>query len=327
MTTLAIIGGGIAGRSLIYALAKKKKAYSKILVFESEDFAPKCSTRSTAIAAGRGVSTGHSDLGDLLIKGFEFFSKHVHDEKPIGIFPITQYTGATTKLDQFKLRYEKGSVSHHFGPLTFNQEIYLAEESAFLIDTNLYLAWLKEKSQALPLEWREEFVINYELGDESVTLFTNLHQSYQCDQIIFCGGAYNRFWGHPKTGRPIHGSYLEFHQIYFGTNSFSFTLDGDNIVYHAHSNKLLIGSTTEDLIHHLPNRPSLQEIYSRLQTVLSDKLPEFETGTIITGLREKASKRSPYHHVEGPIHWFGGLYKNAFNLSLHLATGIVDKLP
>ncbi len=84
MTTIAIIGGGIAARSLLYVMAKKN-IREKVLVFYSDSFAFPCSLHSTAIVAPRGVSTGHSALGDNLYEGFVRFSRHVEEDFPRGV--------------------------------------------------------------------------------------------------------------------------------------------------------------------------------------------------------------------------------------------------
>jgi glycine/D-amino acid oxidase-like deaminating enzyme len=130
LTTIAIIGAGIAGQTLIYTLAKEGKKFAKILLFDSDTFAPTCALRSTAIVAGRGVSSGLSDLGDLLCASFQSFVQHVFQDAPDGVYPIKQYTGAQTKLDQFQKRYPQGSLTSSIDQLQFRSEFYLAIEDA-----------------------------------------------------------------------------------------------------------------------------------------------------------------------------------------------------
>jgi hypothetical protein len=104
------------------------------------------------------------------------------------------------------------------------------------------------------------------------------------------------------------------------------TLEGDNIVYHAHTKIMLMGSTTLDLGHVLPERKELDRVYERLAQKLETSLPSLMTGQVITGLREKAAKRRPYLYRDNNIFWLGGLYKNGFSLSLHLAQDLVGQL-
>lgn len=323
MTTLAIIGGGIAGRSVIYTLAKEKKCYSEILLFDSDSFAHSCSLRSTAIVAPRGVSTGHSDLGDLLVEGFKTFSEHVMKDKPSGVFPITQYTAALTRLEQFQKRYPQGSHRRSFPSFSFSESLYTAEEEGFLLDTRLYLDWLIHESGELPLRIVNDFVTGIEEEEEKMRLLTHKKEEVLVDQIIFCGGSYNRFWETSKTGRPIQGSYLEFDRDY-GNESFSLTLEGDNLIYQAHAKKLLIGSTTSDSTHEIPPMHQLEDIYLRLKDRLELTLPEMSQGRVMVGLREKASKRAPYLFNEGKKFYLGGFYKNGFSLGLLMARKLIS---
>lgn len=317
---MAIIGGGIAGRSLIYALAKKKNSFSEIILFDSDNFAHTCSLRSTAIVAPRGVSSGHSDLGDLLIDGFKTFAEHVAIDQPAGVFPITQYTAAMTKLDQFQKRYPGGVESDAL----FQQKIYTATESGYLIDTKMYLDWLLANSP-LPLKVVNDLVTVKEEEAQAVRLTTRHGETFRADKVIFCGGTYNRYWHAQKTGKPVQGSFLEFN-VDLKQDSFSITLEGDNLIYHAHSKKLLVGSTTSDLGHELAPVKKLKEIHSRLNERMNLKLPAFESGLIQVGLREKAAKRSPYCFQESRVIYLGGFYKNGYGLALHLSNKLIETL-
>lgn len=326
MTTLAIIGGGIAGRSLIYALAKKKKNFSKITLFDSESFAPACSLRSTAIVANRGVTSGHSALGDLLFAGHKTFSQHVQSDSPSGVFSIKQYTAGTKNIDLFKLRYPNWNSSSSFGELELNSKMTMASEDAFLIDPSLYLDWLLNRSQELNLDIRREFVTGVQKSTKGIEVTDQIKNMYHFDKVIFCGGSSNRFWDSTFTGRPIHGSYFEFSNIDLKGESFSLTLDSDNLIYHAHSKKLLLGSTSQDNGLMLVSHSELNNIHERLQRQLAFELPSLDSSPlIITGLREKAAKRAPYLAEKGHCLWMGGLYKNGFSLSLHLSQQLIER--
>jgi glycine/D-amino acid oxidase-like deaminating enzyme len=310
---LAIIGGGIAGRSLIYALAKAPKTFSKIYLFDFDDFAHTCSLRSTAIVAPRGVTTGVSGLGDLIFSAFKTFSYHVAEASPQGVFPITQTTMALTKLDQFQKRYPDAELVN--GQLT-------ATESAYLIDSQMYLTWLTDNSMELPLIIKNDFV--NEIIDN--TLKTQNGEELQFDHLVFAGGVHNQNFDFKTSAKSVQGSYYEFSQVDYGSESFSLTLEGDNLVYHAHSKILLIGSTSSETVHEWPQNQELTHIYQRLEARFDRALPPISSAIIKTGLREKAPKRTPYVVTEGNRTRIGGFYKNGYSLGLHLGKRLASEL-
>ena len=322
MTTLGIIGGGIAGRSLIYALAKEKKTYTSIILFDSPEFAHTCSLRSTAVVASRGVSEGHSELGDLLLKSFQTFSAHVSEAAPSGIFSITQYTGALSRLDQFRVRYPGGRTDKTFGKLRLKNELYVAEDAAYLIDTQMYLDWLLSAAGGLPLKAVKEFVTKV----EGKIIETVDGSKFEVDQLVFAGGVYNQYWDFKTPSKSVQGTYLEFKNVDFGPASFSATLESDNLIYHAHTKTLLMGSTSQETPHEWPQGLELRGLYQRLTDLVDLRIPLFESGVIITGLREKAPKRAPYLVSEGSRYRIGGFYKNGYSLSLHLSQRLASQL-
>ncbi len=318
MTTIAIIGGGIAARSLLFVMAKRKIS-QKILVFYSDQFAFPCSLHSTAIVAPRGISTGHSPLGDVLVEGFSRFSQHVKDDSPQGVFEIPQYTGAITKLDAFQKRYPKGDKKASAGPVRFKDEVYLAEERAFLIQPRIYLDWLLSQTQSLDIRMIPSLVTEIH-GNK---LKTQEGEEFSVDKIIFTGGVYNSLWfplfDLKKSTKSVQGCYLEFTGVDFGKDSFSLTLEGDNLVYDGSLKTLLIGSTTNETILELPQETQLKGIYQRISERIVPALPDFELAVMRTGLREKASRREAYTFKNGIYSVIGGLYKNGYRLSLTMA--------
>lgn len=319
MTTLAIIGGGIAGRSLIYALAKAPKTFSKIYLFDSDAFAHTCSLRSTAIVAPRGVSSGHSDLGDLIFAAFQTFSMHVRQDSPQGVYPITQYTAAVSNLDKFQKRYPNGQLKKDFAHFSLNTEFYLATEEAYLIDPNIYLDWLVKDSGVTMKN-------DYLTSIQGQSLKTQNGEELTFDHVVYAGGVYNQHFDFKTKAKCVQGSYLEFSEVDYGSESFSLTLEGDNLIYHAHTNKLLIGSTSQEVFHEMPAMNELKDIFHRLGPHLGLKLPSLELAMAKTGLREKAPKRMPYVVTEGHHSRIGGFYKNGYSFGLHLGEKLAQAL-
>lgn len=324
LTTLAIIGSGILGRSLIYTLAKERKQFEKIVVFHSDKFAFPCTLHSTAIVAPRGVTAGHSKLGDEILEGFRIFSDHVKLDQPSGVQTITQYSGATTKLDQFKQRYPAGKMSRQF----LRSETYIATEEAFLIDPKTYGDWLLNEALFMDkdhIEVIEDFVTEV-IENERVHVKTHNGLNLSFDKIVFAGGNYNRFWKPSKASKPVQGSYFEFNNVDLNEDSFSLTLDGDNLIWNKPLKRLLIGSTTTETNHVLHPVTELEAVYDRLSKAVDLHLPQMGMGVVKAGLREKASKREPYIVQEGHKIFAGGLYKNGFTLSLKMTRSLSHQL-
>lgn len=319
MTTLAIIGSGILGRSLIYSLAKEKKPLGEITLFYSDNIVSPCTYHSTAIVAPRGLSVGLSPLGDMLMDGFRVFSEHVKLDKPAGVEKIRQYTVATKKIDEFKKRYPAAVPGKTF----LKSEALVATDDAYLIEPKTYSDWLlaEAKNQITIIE---DFVTEVDEKD-SVLVKTLNGKELTFDKVIFAGGSYNAFWKNVapesklKTSKSVQGSYFEFTDVNWEMDSFSLTLDGDNIIWNKLFNKLLIGSTSLETNHLLPPHKALGDIYQRLGTLCDLNLPPLHKALIKVGLREKAQKREPYIVTAGKKYFLGGLYKNGFSLALKIA--------
>lgn len=315
MTTLAIIGSGIGGRSLIYTLAKEKKAFTEIIIFGSESFAKACSYRSTAVVAPRGLSEGHSELGDLLYKSYADFKEHFELDHPLGVEKVKQVTGGD------KVRYPHGKMSSDFS----HDEIYLQEDEAFLIDPKTYLDFLLSKAQEFygeKLKVMDDFVLEtYADG----RIKTHQGAEFQVDKIVHASGVYNRYWtaiapdSKLKSIKASQGSYIEFNDLKIERDSFSITLNGHNYIWNKKEKRLLIGSTTLEVNHEIPPLKELTEIQHFFKTVLTLEVPEIASGKVQVGLREKAQKRSPYYFQEGKRAFMGGFYKNGYTLGLAIS--------
>lgn len=330
MTTLAIIGSGIVGRSLIYSLAKEQKQFEKITLFSSDNMTIPCTLNSTAVAAPRGITSGHSALGDSLVEGMKVFSSHVELDYPKGIQKVLQYNAATTKIDAFKKRYPSAGLHNTF----LKTEAWMSTEEGYMIDPATYSSWLLAEAQAMEqyhLELIEDLVIDVQEG-ERVHLKTLNGRTFSFDKVVFACGSYNRFWKSlaPETklatSKPAQGSYYEFQDVSWNYPSFSLTVNEDNIIWNAPLRRLFVGATTKDSVHYMAPLKDLKAIYGRLSEMTSLDLPAEERGIVKVGLREKAQKREPYLVQKNNLFFVGGLYKNAFTLSLKMTRDLSHQL-
>jgi glycine/D-amino acid oxidase-like deaminating enzyme len=175
------------------------------------------------------------------------------------------------------------------------------------------------------------FVTSVDKTSVGIEIQTVDLDKFKVDKVIFCGGNYNRYWKglsnekKLQSSSPVHGSYMEF-DTDLAITSFSLTLEGHNLIYNHVFKKLIIGSTTETTFLQLPMEKNLREIYDFLKKEINLELPDFETGKMIVGLREKASKRTPYLFEEDGLYFFGGLYKNGYSLPIHMSKDLVMML-
>jgi glycine/D-amino acid oxidase-like deaminating enzyme len=319
LTTLAIIGSGIAGRSLIYTLAKEKKSFKKIVIFSSETFLKACSYRSTAVVAKRGLTRGHSPLGDSLLEGFELFETHFKEDAPLGIGLARQVSASTQKLDEFKKRYPEGGNSSEFT----HEEVYQQTETAYLVDPSVYLTYLLESARAFyqdKLQEIDDLVV--EVFDSGEVRAVN-GEKILFDKVIFATGAYTHFW--TGKGKTSQGSYLEFSLPDFDFPSLSLTYNSHNYVWNNLNKKLLLGSTTLEVLHEIHPQKALQDIYQSFKKDLKLPVPQLSEACVRVGLREKASKRSPYIFNKGKIIYMGGMYKNGYTLGLSQSRRLVHQ--
>lgn len=327
MTTLAIIGSGLVGKSLVYTLAKEQKHFEKITLFSSDNILSPCTLSSTAIAAPRGTTAGLSELGDLLVDGYKTLKEHIELDKPAGVQKIIQYSAASEKTEQFLKRYPDAQKEQTF----LKERAYMSQEDAFMFDPKMYTDWLLKESRISGLEVIDDLVLEVTHNDR-IHLKTLHGRNLAFDKVVFAGGSYNRFWKELapdtklKSSKPCQGSYFEFQHVQWNRPSFSLTLDGDNIVWNDPLKRLYVGSTTTDDVHLLPPMHELKEIYQRLSAKTSLTLPEMKEAIVRTGLREKAQRREPYLISKNNMFFIGGMYKNAFTLALRMTRSLSHQL-
>ena len=327
MSTFIVLGAGLAAENFLFALARSNSSVQSVIQLSHDAFYPACSLRSTAIVAARGITTGHSDLGNILVEAYERFKTHVESDRPSGVYHGVQWTGTNQKLDEFQKRYPDGRNCDEIFELgiKLNESLYIVSESCFVIDPEIYLKWLRDQGASLNLKRFEDTVTNIEKEGDQWVVSTQKGQTYRAQKVFSGLGSYHRFWKeiYPKessvqTSSPVQGSYLVYEQVDLGEKYFSLTLNGNNLIYHPHTKKLIIGSTTIKASHFMPDEKELKEIDHELRALLSFSWPDFSKAKIMTGLREKARGRRPFLEDHQGLVACGGFYKNGYSLGLYL---------
>lgn len=268
------------------------------------------------------------------MESFERFSLHIKEDRPEGVFLGTQWTGTCEKIEELKKRYPDGKLTQGISDLKiqFSKELYLMSESCFIIDPEIYLSWLrKETEKRLTVKRIKDHALDLIQTNGKFSVLTQKGETHNSDKLFTGMGNYHRLWKKSfpedsliQTSQAVQGSYLVYDNILFGNEYFSLTLNGDNLIYHPHTQKLIIGSTTVKSEHLLPDLKELKRIDSNLRgLLLSLKWPSFEEGHIITGLREKAKQRRPFLEKRNGLILSGGYYKNGYSLGLYLAERVL----
>jgi len=319
LTTLAIVGAGIAAHSLIFTLAKEKKNFSKIFLIDDKNLFPPCTLSSTAVVAARGVNEDLSPLGKLLHEGYQTFKDHFDHDSPEGVKKVIHTQLGRKDDDKFIQRFGTLPETSSFQSFPLTQPYSKYEEEAFIINPAIYLNWLWEKSQGVSR------INDAVISVQSNELFFKSGDKLIADQIVFCAGVYQKFFLPELSSKSIQGAYLESHHQLKDRASFSLTVDGINLIYHHDLSMILLGSTSKEAFHFLASQDELKKILTKARREVSD-LPPYESWKIRVGLREKAKKRMPYciRDQEGRI-FLGGYYKNGFSVALKMAKNLTHQ--
>lgn len=328
MSTFIVLGAGLAAENFIYSLGKSDSSIHSVIQLSSDAFYPACSLRSTAIVASRGVTAGHSELGDLLVASYERFKNHILEDSPSGVFQGIQWTGAGAKISEFIKRHPDAREQDQIESLKliFSKKLHLTSEPCFIIDPDLYLKWLRNQSK-IKIERYEEVITEMKFAQGEWEVSTSSGKCFKATYLFSGLGSYHRFWkeNYPATSgiqssKPVQGSYLVYRGVDLGEKPFSLTMDGDNFIYHPWTKKIIIGSTTINCSHMMPDEKALQKIDQNLRELFPHwSWPDFSEGQILTGLREKAQGRRPYLELHQNAVLSGGYYKNGYSLGLYLA--------
>lgn len=303
MKNIIIVGSGIISQTLIYYLQQKPqfKDHSFIEISDHH-FYPSCSVTSTATVALRNTQKGISELGDLIVNGYQSFKKFAEDEKPSGVEEVDHYFETQNKSEKFLKRYGQDSFF----------------EKSYLVLWDEYSNWLKKKRVKTV-----ETVNDIAISADGNILQTKSGKNYQYDYLFWCT---NKVPFIESKKRP--GSYLECSLEL--TESKILEIDGINIILRSRDQKILIGSTTEIANHLVADLMKLKKLHETAKTYLKNKMnleiPEFKNFSIKTGLRSLGDRKPKVTRIHTNEWGVFDLNKNGYLLSHHLSQKLIEKL-
>jgi glycine/D-amino acid oxidase-like deaminating enzyme len=333
MTRLFVIGEGIAAKALFYALAQRQKIDKFIEIHSafSDSYAPATSLRSTAIAALRGTQKGFSPLGDELVEAWDFARDIYLRENFLGAEKILHenWIYEDNKLKRFA---HLPSMEIPSGVKAYPKRITI--EEAWMIEPEKFLASVIKLTQIANVRTHTNAVVKIEKTNKEFVVSLLGGEEITVDRIVLASGfwmSWMKEWiiATPLSGMyPVQGSYCQWDEIDWGSESRSISFDGANLIYQAKANRLIIGATTvkkdESFI---PATNELKNIYHKIESCWPLDLPAFELAQIITGIRSQTMSRRPWSGEVSPgVFAIGGLYKNGWVSAWKLADELAKRL-
>ena len=331
-----IIGNGVASKLLAFYLYQKLK--TPITVIASEDFAPMCSTRTTAINCLRGTQKGLSALGDMMVDSFDEFVDFFQEYQPDGIEKSVELQLWQENREKWLRRF---GICEQFETLPFFQnalnECFEGYQSdAYIFHPEVFLEWLDNQYEK---EFLNDYVINVEKMGTSYQIQTQKGEIVECQYLYLCTSyespLFSNLVSEDKLRRelehskPVAGTYLKFDINDFDLKevafkkSFSLVFDQIHLIFRRHANDVLIGSTSSNNSKNfLPDETGIFKQYETLQKHLQGvlTLPSFDKAELITGIRHKGQRRTPFWgKINDNCYGVWGLYKNAFSLGFSAA--------
>lgn len=330
-----IVGNGIAAKLLAFTLYKDKGITATMIA--NEDFAPMCSTRSTAINCLRGTKKGISKLGDLIVDSYEDFVHFYNTFKPEGVEKSFELQIWDKDYDKWQRRYEDFKLINKISGISseLSSSYEGVRNEAYLFDPINFLNWLDQ-------QYEKEFINDYvtSISKES-NWKIETHNGLQIlsEYVIICSSYESSLFSslirddvEKRTllhSKPVSGTYLRFSINDFNESQFNssqaFSLAYNNLhfIYRPFASDVLIGSTSlNNEKRFLPEKEKVTLIYQKISQLLDNSvsLPPIEKGELVAGIRHKAQKRVPFW---GEIHdnCFGiwGLYKNGYSFGFKAA--------
>jgi hypothetical protein len=164
-----IIGNGVASK--ILAMYLYKEFQRPITIIANEDFAPMCSTRSTAINCLRGTQKGLSALGDMIVDSYdefvEFYNEYVINgslcEPGCGVVSGIEKTVELQLWQENRERWlRRFGKCEQYDRLPFfhnnlNECFEGYQSDAYIFHPEVFLEWLDNQCEK---EFINDYVIN-----------------------------------------------------------------------------------------------------------------------------------------------------------------------
>ncbi|MDA8791992.1 FAD-dependent oxidoreductase [Bacteriovoracaceae bacterium] len=319
---IAIIGDGIAARSLLYNLSLLKSEVIEVHQFSSSKISS-CSRNSTAVVAKRATQKGISELGNLIVDAYNEFESFLENFSGAGVDTTSEYIiGKSLESYQKKIKpryaavYEEESGDELI-ELCINHKQKFFKEKAYLIEPDIFLDSLKSiYEKKLSVKQVEDKII----GQDNLTLQGGKSTYGSFDNIIYCMGSIPQFVVEEKS-QPVAGSFWQVNQ----ENEKSFSLNCDGHHFMQKKNCSLFGSTSNANSVSM-NQDEVEKIISQLSPLVQQEYLIAE-GEFKTGIRYKGKKRMPKIGEIGPNTFcIANLYKNGWSLAFLAAKKISRQL-
>jgi hypothetical protein len=333
-----IIGDGIAARSFLYLLDQRlENQDANIGVISSDAFAPSCSKNSTSIVCLYGIRPNVSETGDLICKTHNYSVSNIYSKNIFkGARKCRRFVADCTVKD-ISRRFENYEVNARIEDLDIEVP-FLKTLDSYLIN-NLVFHDSIYKNLRTKFQIFNKFIKYISSSDEGHIVHASSGEKYTAKAVINFTSGYPTITGGPDVIREhmglskhAYGDLIYFDNVNLGTkqnDDWILSLDEDNLIYRHDNSSLLFGSTTRNNNLFVPSIVELEQKYQTLCSKLkiSDKVPDFKTGLIKTGVRHKGKKRRPFWGRIKPGLYSGhSYYKNAYTFSFYGSNEIINCL-
>jgi glycine/D-amino acid oxidase-like deaminating enzyme len=324
---IIVVGRGIAALSLLLELSQRPETINKkILNIASDSFYPGCSTRTTSIVSIGAHKKGLSPLGDLLVDSEDCFKSFAKKFSPAGLYPASQCYLLTDDIERNQKIFDRygAQVSEFYG-----QQVVVKD--AYVIDPDLYRNWFLEKvkNSNLDITFLDNTVD--EVNSKNKKIITGDAQILTYGEIVLATGPYTSFiYQNEKLpeGKPVSGSYLTWQNCELFAEDILFSLGHFNIIYRKDKKELVFGGSSFEghvLSHDVRELESHYQSFKDVMRAVG--LPDFSEAQILTGIRHKGKKRTPFFdRLDDGVIVINSLYRNAYTFNHLAATRVLELL-